>query len=604
MTTISLIYLALYNFAKENGQEERAAEINDTYIVNKYVREENSKLKLKQTDNNSLALKYLLSENNPEDYNDYSRVIENYSFFKNRLTIDNFETVMNGLKRLLFVEISLERGKDDPQRIFESLNSTGLELSQADLIRNYILMGLAPDKQIRVFNTYWNIIEEQAKDEAKNESKVSEFIRDYLTLKNKKIPNKNKVYAEFKLKYEHRDEQFYTNTLTELKNYARLYNKLINPAKESDLTIQQQLKYINRLEINVSYPFLIPVYDDYDKGVIDKQIFINVLKLVQSFTWRRFIIGLPTNALNKIFMTLYGDVDTNDYIPSIERALIKKVGSQRFPNNKEIKAALKEKDVYNIKSKNRNYFLELLENHNNREYVAIDNPHITIEHIFPQTPTSEWKENLDEHEFNMMKDTYLHTIGNLTLSGNNGSLSNKTFTAKKSMNVEGKEQGYAYSRLWLNAYLKTINEWTILELNTRFEKILKRFCEIWTYPSIEELFENESNEVNIFEAEPPRNKKIEYFIFRNERVITNEFSKLYTHIMQTLFNENPRLFITSELKEYLPVKSHKEELRVAYQVNENYYIEVNLDSNGKFRRIKQVLQVFGLEDELSLKYGS
>ena len=113
----------------------------------------------------------------------------------------------------------------------------------------------------------------------------------------------------------------------------------------------------------------------------------------------------------------------------------------------------------------------------------------------------------------MFRDTYLHTIGNLTLSGNNGSLSNKYFTEKQTMNVDGKEQGYNYSRLWLNTYLKTVSEWSLLELDTRFEQILKRFYEIWTYPAIDEIFENETNEVNIFEADSPKNKKLEYFVF-------------------------------------------------------------------------------------------
>ena len=207
LTTFSLLYLALHKFALENNMEEKADEIHYTYLINKYVKEESSKLKLKQSDVNAKALKFLSSNNNPEDYPDYSNVIYNYNYFRENINRENFEILHNGLNALLFVEISLERGKDDPQRIFESLNSTGLELSQADLIRNYILMGLAPSEQIRVFENYWEIIESNSKDHGKEESRVSEFIRDYLTYKNKKIPNKNKVYDEFKLRYKKRDKK-------------------------------------------------------------------------------------------------------------------------------------------------------------------------------------------------------------------------------------------------------------------------------------------------------------------------------------------------------------------------------------------------------------
>ena len=142
LTTISLLYLALYKYAVESDRTAKATELNETFIINKFVSKDDSKLKLKPTENNAKALRYLLADNNPKEYGEYSKVIENYLYFKNRINEENFDTILLGLRRLLFVEISLERGKDDPQRIFESLNSTGLELSQADLIRNYILMGL------------------------------------------------------------------------------------------------------------------------------------------------------------------------------------------------------------------------------------------------------------------------------------------------------------------------------------------------------------------------------------------------------------------------------------------------------------------------------
>ena len=178
---------------------------------------------------------------------------------------------------MIFVEISLERGKDDPQRIFESLNSTGLELSQADLIRNYILMGLAPDDQVRIFENYWDIIERNAKDYHKEESRVSDFIRDYLTFKIKKIPNKNNVYEEFKTRHMNRDDRFYQTVLEDIRSYSFSYSCLLNPTKEQDIDIRRELMYINNLEINVSFPFLLPVYHDYSNKLIDKDTFVKKL---------------------------------------------------------------------------------------------------------------------------------------------------------------------------------------------------------------------------------------------------------------------------------------------------------------------------------------
>ncbi|MEQ8302906.1 MAG: DUF262 domain-containing protein [Cyclobacteriaceae bacterium] len=604
LTTFSLLYLALYKYAVKNGLEEKASEINETYLVNKFVKDDSSKLKLKQSDVNAKAFKFISSENDPGDYPEFSRLIENFNFFRQRIDKDNFETIENGLKSLLFVEISLERNKDDPQRIFESLNSTGLELSQADLIRNYILMGLEPTKQVSVFTNYWEIIEQNAKDIDKEESKVSDFIRDYLTYKTKKIPNKSKVYEEFKFRYSMRDDKFYDETLLELKEFSYHYNKLLNPVKETDAAIRKELELIKRLEINISFPFLMPVYEDYRKGIMDKVAFAGVLKLVQSYVWRRFIVGLPTNALNKIFMTLYSDVDQDNYLGSIEESLVRKKGSQRFPNNKDIETALLEKDVYNIQSKNRVYFLELLENHNNKEYVSIDNPNITIEHIFPQNPDEKWYGYMAPEEFNVMSEKYLNTIANLTLSGNNGSLSNKSFLEKKSMNKEGREQGYNFSRLWLNHYLKEIDNWNLEALQVRYRMLLDRFFNIWTYPDVEvdEDFDTDA-EYTIYNSPEPRNRTIDYFIFRDEKIEEEEVSKMYYHVIKTLFEENPTAFNHQDTKSLIQLTTNPSKSRAPYPISSSYYVESNIDSNTKFRRLKALLTRFDCEEDLLIKFA-
>jgi len=604
LTTFSLLYLALYRFAQEKNLEDWVNRINDNYLINKYAKDETGKLKLKQSDVNAKAFKFLLTNNDPIQYGEFSRVIENFIFFRTHINTDNFDTILHGLKCLLFVEISLERGKDDPQRIFESLNSTGLELSQADLIRNYILMGLEPNEQIRVFNEYWDLIEQNAKDIEKEESKVSDFIRDYLTFKNKKIPNKAKVYEEFKARYAARNEKFYKETLQEIKDFSFHYNKLLNPIKESNQLLRKQLDYVRRLEINISFPFLLPLYHDYSNGVISVVQFESTLKLIQSFVWRRFIVGLPTNALNKIFMTLYNDVDDSKYVLSIQRALMKKKGVQKFPSNKEIEISMEEKDVYNIQSKNRLYFLELLENHENREYVSIENSDITIEHIFPQTPDEVWYNKLDEGSISLLRDKYLNTIANLTLSGNNGSLSNKYFLDKKIMNKDGKQQGYNFSRLWLNQYLRDIEKWDTETLKARYRLLLDRFFKIWEYPELEIEDEVDTDQdYTIYSSPDPRYKKLDYFIWKDEKIITDEISKMYYHVIKSLFNENPSSFHHQEIKTILAASSNPEDLRTAYQISSNYFIESNIDNNGKFRKLKALLTKVDQEEELLINFS-
>jgi len=605
LTTITLIYIALYRLAKELDNQMLVNRIHKTYLINEFAPEA-EKLKLKPTENNKDALRHILNSTDGDEFKGYSRIIENFDYFKSAINTENFETVQRGLSKLIFVDIALDRQKDNPQRIFESLNSTGLELSQADLIRNYILMGLSRTNQDKIYKSYWEVIERNAKDETLNKSRVSEFIRDYLTLKNKEIPNKGDVYVKFKDQYPTSTIDNLEIVLTELKSLVKYYNKLTNPKNETDKEIRTQLEYINRLEINVAFPFLMKVYEDFSNNIIDTNTFISVLSLIQSFTFRRFILGLPTNALNKIYMGLYDKVETANYLYSIQKSLLQRSGVQRFPRNTETINALKEKDVYNIKPKNRTYLLERLENHKNNEPVVIEgNSDITIEHIFPQNPDAKWKIELGAEEYNFIKENYLNTISNLTLSGNNGKLGNKPFIEKKEMNLDGKEQGYNFSRLWLNRNLKEKSKWDKTEIEKRAEIITDRFLKIWEIPDIQIELETSNDEVNIFDAEDPKHKKLEYAIFFNQKLEVTQVAKLYIEVFKQLFDLQPETFFTSEIGTRISLSKTPDEdgLRQGVPLNETYFIEANIDNVGKFDRIKQALTIFGFEDELSIKYA-
>lgn len=601
LTTLTLVYLVLHRLAKEINNEGLVNEISETYLINKFSPEE-EKLKLRPTDNNDRALKYLLRSDENEEYSAFSKIIDNFNYFKGRITEENYQIVLKGLSKLMFVEVSLDREKDDPQRIFESLNSTGLELAQADLIRNYILMGLNRRDQNKIYENYWEVIEKLAKDETLNVSKVSDFIRDYLTLENKNIPNKGKVYLEFKSKYPISVLEELEQNLLGIKSLVKHYNKLINPKNESDKDIRLQLEYINRLEINVAYPFLMKVYDDYYNSIIAKSVFLKVLDLVQSFTWRRFILGLPTNALNKIFMSLYDKVDHNNYLFSIQKSLLQRTGVQRFPKNAEIIEALKVKDVYNVKSKNRTFLLERLENFENKEPVLIDgNDDITIEHIFPQNPDPKWKVELGNDDYTFIKENYLNTIANLTLSGNNGKLGNKSFLDKR--DLEG--AGYKDSRLWLNKYLASLHKWSRTDIESRFDLIAERTLKVWEIPDIivEEIAD--STEVNIFDAEDPTHKRLEYAVFFDKKINVNQVAKLYVEVFKQLFDLQPETFFTTDLGARIGITkdSQQSNTRAPSKINDSYFIETGYSSKDKFDRMMHALTIFDLEDELTIKYA-
>lgn len=597
LTTITLIYLVLYHASDERVKEQ----IRKRYLINEFDERDGSKLKLRPTENNDRALKYLIDGNDPAEYSEYSGLVHNYEYFSSLLTQENLSIVKTGLDKLMFVEISLERGKDDPQRIFESLNSTGLELSQGDLIRNYILMGLERKKQESIYDDFWSPIEALARDEARgNESLVSSLIRDYLTIRNKTIPKKSAVYSEFKAVF---PDGALEETLSEIKQYARYYNKLVNPSNEQDRDIRRQLIYVHNLGISVSYPFLLQVYRDYAEERLSKDSFLRVLKLVQSYVWRRFIVGVPTHALGKVFMKLYEQIRPAAYLQSLERHLMGMTGAQRFPRNNELASHLREKDLYNIKPSNRRYFLERLENFNNKEPVEIENnDKITIEHIFPQNPDREWKNLLDKAEFEEFRDVHLHTAANLTLSGNNGALGNKTFIEKRDMNIDGAEQGYRFSRLWLNRPLRELASWNLAELQRRGDLIEQRFFKVWPIPEVEVPVDSGGEDLNIFDVDDPTGRKLSSVVFFGKQHKVTKAKELMKVALSGLFELSPETFFRTDLHKRLHLKKQPDELRTAIEISPGYFVESALSNRRTFNLIRSALSACSCEEELFVQF--
>ncbi|MEI0604146.1 DUF262 domain-containing HNH endonuclease family protein [Brachyspira alvinipulli] len=606
ITTIILIYLRIYKLAGELKDSELKNEIHDLYLVNKYakVSSQEDKIKLKPTENNDKALKSIFLN---IQFKEKSNIIDNFNFFEKEINKDNYLDILNGLKKLVFINMSLDKNNDDPQRIFESLNSTGLALSQGDLIRNYILMKLNSKDQKYIYENYWEHIERNARDESLNKDMVSDFIRDFMTSEYNKIPNKNRIYEEFKEKYSINNLDEIKKYLEELKEYSIYYNKLINPKNEIDKDISIKLENIKTIEVNVSYPFFLKVYKDYHSKIIDNKTFFKIIDLIESFVFRRFICDVFSNAMNKIFMTLYSKIDKNNYYQSLEEYLCKLKNVQRFPNDDEIINKLKEKDIYNaMNTKRKMYLFSKLEMGIGKTIIDFSKTDFEIEHIFPQNPVKEWKKDLTDEEYKIMQNK-LHSIANLTISANNKELSNKTFLEKKNMNIDNKEQGYKFSHLWINEYLKKINEWNVKNLEKRFKILSERFLLVWKYPDIKiDKINNIANEeINIFEAGDPTGKKLDYAIFNGEKIEKIvDVSKLFSFILRYYYKQNKELFFTEEMQNLIQITKDKEELRTEYpiDIDDIYFAENNYSSDRKFYLIKYLIEKFDMEDELYIKY--
>lgn len=382
--------------------------------------------------------------------------------------------LFQGIAKLIVVDISLDRDHDNPQLIFESLNSTGLDLSQADLIRNFVLMRLEPKEQAELYTEYWYPME-RSFGNLNDSNLFDRFMRDYLTVKMGKIPNIQDVYTVFKDYVYQQSEQTVNEIVEDIYRFSKYFVKLAFQT-EKDKNINQVLVDINALKVDVSYPFLLEVYDDYGQQKLSKEDFITILELVEAYVFRRSICGVPTNSLNKTFATISKEIDKDNYMESAIAAFLLQDSHRRFPKNEEFIQESLVKDVYNFR--NRNYLLRKLENFNRKEIVDIES--YTIEHIMPQNKnlSSEWRESLGI-SWEEIHNTYLHRLGNLTLTRYNSELSDKPFLVKREM-----KGGFADSPLRLNKELGRLDVWNEDEITKRARSLADLAVRVWKYPQI------------------------------------------------------------------------------------------------------------------------
>ncbi len=410
--------------------------------------------------------------------NNAPQLVENYRFFEAKLKSADLKAVYIGIQRLRIVDIVLDRPDDNPQLIFESLNSTGLELSQADLIRNYVLMGQERDFQNKLYEIYWLPMEQRFGDQYTGW--FDSFIRDYLTLETRQIPKINSVYERFKVYIQERKNSEALETIEPIiKDISRFSRHYVCIAldQEDDIGLQDCFENINSLDVTVAFPLLIEVYEDYTRKHIQKPEFIKILCLVESYVFRRSICGIPTNTLNTTFATLMTKVDKDKYLESVKAAFLQLISTRRYPSDREFKQALLLKDVYNF---NRcNYLLRKLENSERREPISVAN--CTIEHVMPQNSDlpEEWQQELGEN-WQEIQEKYLHTIGNLTLIGkrDNPALSDLPFNKKQCING-----GFCESPLHLNKSLVHAKQWNENAIKKRAEELAQKALKIWLYPN-------------------------------------------------------------------------------------------------------------------------
>ena len=561
MTTISLLLLAVINFLKKHDlstlDDETWEEVLETYLVNKH-RKDDGRFKLLLTRKDKETYTNLINAIDvPENHS--AKVVENYEYFIGHINKENFQSVYKGIKKLIIVDVILERDKDNPQLIFESLNSTGVDLTQADLIRNYILMGQPINVQEDLYMKYWYPMEQSFGEKI---DWLAWFIRDYLTMKQGTIPKISGVYEEYKA-FLHSKVGFknVTDAVVDLHKYARYYVR-ITLKKESDNSFANLFKEIRKLKMDTSYPFLLSVYGDYEEQHINREEFMAIIRMVANYVFRRAVCGIPTNSLNKTFATLFKRIKRETYLESVNAAFLLLDGYRRFPSDVEFKRELKIKDVYNFRS--RNYLLESLENFKRKELSNPEN--YTIEHIIPQNPNTsiEWQQELGEN-WEKVKLKYLHTIGNLTLTGYNSELSDRPFREKK--NIEG---GFNMSPLFLNESVKVEQVWNETAIKNRAGKLADRAVEVWSRPLLDD------ERLNLYQ-EPENSVEQSVYDISHYEHLHGDMLNLYTELERRVLNLNAsvrvefkKLYIAFKVQtNFLDIVPQKKRLRLSLNIDYN-----------------------------------
>lgn len=496
LTTISLLLLAgikaVKDGAVEISEESKLDEAYEVFLKAKFCNSER-KIKLVPIENDRIAYDKIFNEE--DSFDEDSKITRNYRHFYDLLTRKpqalSFDQLLDTIERLQIISIELD-SDDDAQLIFESLNSTGLALTEADKIRNYLLMSLTPEEQQVCFKNYWQKIEQST------ENQPTKFLRDYLTIQQQlqRPVRQSNIYYEWKKYMDGHDRK---NELVKMLDYAHYYQQ-VTEAKLSTAKLSEKMRHICNIETDVTNVFFIQFLKYASANNLSEDEVFKVVDLVENYLARRIVCNMPGNALTQVFCALHKDVLKNieeynsanveldnSYSDILAYHIMRRDGNYQLPRDMQFVESIKTRDAYHMLKPFQIFLFERLENSVHGEYndVATDmkKKDATIEHIMPQTLNGDWKAMLGDN-FEEIQDKYLHTFANLTLTGINSELSNKPFEIKRDGKTIGNEvyPGYKNSKYRLTKSVTSCDKWTEIELQNRCNEIVATFLRLYPLP--------------------------------------------------------------------------------------------------------------------------
>ena len=604
LTTISLLLLAIYHLLCSGKLTSRDHQLTDKilkkYLIDEYEPEE-KRIKLKPIKNDQKAFG-ILFEKDEERIPDSNLTI-NYQYFYDRIQRGELsvDELFDAICRLEIINISLNH-EDNPQLIFESLNSTGLDLSEGDKIRNYILMGLPNDLQTKFYEKYWNRIENYT------DYDVSSFVRDYLSIKQQSTPNMNSVYPAFKKFVEDAEQADIEPLLKDLLEYAKRYTILLRGG-HSDERLNGCIYRLNRLSTSVTRPFLLEALRLRENGILSADELVEIFQFTESYLFRRTICDLPTNALNKIFLLLHREIIRMDsseenYAEKFKYVLLSKKERARYPSDDEFAESMSTRNIYGMNPKNKLYLFERLENAGTGEtkdvWGHLDRGEYSIEHIMPQHLTAAWVAALgEEHE--SIHTNWLHRLANLTLTAYNSRYSNSPFADKRDM-----AHGFKDSGLRVNQWIGQKEKWGLSELEERDQLLRNRVIGIWPYPtSSYRPPEKQLDSVSLDEDIVLTGRILSKYSFKGAEQPVASWADMYQQVITMLHAENKAVLTKLAVSQdpAVDLSLHFSMSSTAFnscrQIDTNLYVWTGTDTQYKINILRKIFALFGVpENEL------
>ncbi len=565
LTTLYQILCAIRDIANELGDVVKANEINDSYLVNKY-KEGDEHYKLLSSQKDRETLKNLIGRGKVDED---SLLVHAYKYFYERIRRSNdYKSYRNIITHYLYV-VSITLDQDDnPYLVFESLNAKGKPLTQADLIKNHLFMRIQQKEQEVQYKECWFPME-QALGE-----KLTEFIRHFLMREGDIVKN-SEVYDRFKDSLGKDDARDY---LTKLAEFGTNYQKLLEPDFETHAGLQKQLRRINRIEVTTAYPLLLKFYDYIDSGIMTKEQFVLSLEILENYLIRRYIMGIATNQLNKIFPVLISAVKQRSG-EEIAKATAEFLTTKGYPKDSDIVRDITERKMYGggdrqLKTK---FILESIEeSFNHKERINLDN--LTIEHIMPKTLNEWWMEYLGDEGIEWHED-YVDVLGNLTLTGYNSELSNMSFDKKKEF--------YAQSHLEINRYFDSINSWRPEEVRERSIKLASLIIDRWKYFGNEYIITKEVV-TGLWPTE---------VIIKGTGFPVQSWRDVLNETLNILYDLDPVKFEEFALKNPTYLSKDAGRFRSHRLIKNTYYAEMNMAAQTTYNFCKRALKHFGISEE-------